>query len=149
NGVVYVVRKGSGLFAVQNGAQLWSEKMDVFSFSVPVVADGLLYVNSVGNLSPVFVGAADLTSGKLKFDFYPPANPTAISGPTVAGGRAYVSADDGYLYALDATRSGAHQFWRAETGAAAANRLGQSSIYVDTRPTVAEGVVYAGSRDMH
>jgi eukaryotic-like serine/threonine-protein kinase len=148
NGVVYVVRKGSGVFAVQNGAKLWSVLMDVANFSVPVVADGLLYVNSVGNI-PGFVSAADLSSGTQKLAIDPPILTNAISGPTVADGKVYVGAQDGYLYALDATRSGAHQFWRAETGAAAANRLGQSDIYVDSRPTVDGGVIYAGSRDMN
>jgi outer membrane protein assembly factor BamB len=147
DGVVYVVRKGSGIFAVQNGAKLWSNSIEVPNYSIPVVANGLLYVNSVGAIRS-FVSAFDLSSGTHKFDIYPPVSVDSYSGPTVAGGKLYEGGIDGYLYALDATRSGAHQFWRAETGAAAANRLGQpNDIYVAARPTVADGVVYAGSLD--
>lgn len=146
NGVVYACIDKVGLFAVSAGKQVWNvEAGEMFSTSVPVLANGLLYVTSFNTgLFPVFVAVADL-QGKPVHSLDTGGLEIAVSPPTIADNVLYAGASDGYLYAFNVTGP---KLWRAETGAAKAIQLKlQDRLVVSGRPAVANGMVYAGSED--
>lgn len=148
-GVVYFCVHDAGVFAVsENGTKVWDLALDfVFPSSKPVLANGLLYVNTIGaGLGPDFVGVLDL-KGTHIMSLTPAEQTYGASAALVAGGVAYVGGEDGYFYALDATKPGP-ELWRTETGAAKDQRLNQQNTYfVQATPTISDGVVYAGSGD--
>ncbi len=149
-GVAYLCVHDMGVFAVSalDGAQVWELDLDyVFPSSKPVLANGLLYVNTIGaGLGPDVIGVLDL-KGKHVLSLDPTEQTYGASAPLVAGGVVYVGGTDGYMYALDATKFGP-ELWRTETGAAKAQQLKQpNAFYVTATPAIADGVVYVGSGD--
>lgn len=148
NGIVYVNGDRTGIFAIQNGALLWSKSSDSFSFTTPVVAEGKLWVNAGGLYA--FVDALDLTTGANLFGFsvQPFTLPTA--GVAVSGALLYCGCEDGYLYAFDVSKSDYPVVWKSPTGAVRDQRENKSGVdgyYVGSLPVVADGIVYAGSTD--
>lgn len=150
-GVAYFCVHNTGLFAVStsDGGKVWELDESATSItSLPVLSNGLIYVNNIGFFPvPHFVMAFDLKGNQALVLDTSDSNVLGVSGPLVADGRIYVGGNDGYLYALDATKPGP-ELWRADTGAAKARQLNQpNQYYVTATPTIADGIVYVGSQD--
>lgn len=147
NNVAYVCAHNVGVMAIQNGDRLWLDKSAGFSFTVPVIADGKLFVNAIDeNLS--FVNTLDLLTGAVLGGYSPDIFSLPTSGVAVAGNLIICGGQDGYLYALDITTSKSSLRWKAETGAARmVKENGAAKYYVNALPTIVDGVVYAGSTD--
>ena len=155
NGEVVFCSHDTALISVSasNGAKLWEQGPEqhivfVSVTSQPVLANGLIYINDIGGeLGPTFVAVADLKGNAVAS-----LNPTessafGMSAPVVTDDRVYVGGNDGYLYALNATKPGP-EFWRADTGSAKAQQLNKTdTYYVSATPTIASDVIYVGSRD--
>ncbi|HEX6798013.1 MAG TPA: PQQ-binding-like beta-propeller repeat protein [Ktedonobacterales bacterium] len=150
NGVAYFCSFNTGLFAVSalNGTKLWEQDNSfVFASSEPVLANGQIYVNSIGTIGVAFVGVGDLKGNQVAALSPSNGNAVGTSAPLVVGDRVYVGGNDGYLYALDATKTGP-EIWRADTGATKAQQLKKSdTYYVSATPTIASSVIYVGSQD--
>jgi outer membrane protein assembly factor BamB len=154
NGAAYFCAHDAGLFAVSlaTGTKLWEQgpEQHIVTVSVtaqPVLANGLIYINDIGGpLGPAFVAVADLKGNEVTSLNPTEPNTFGVSAPLVAGGRVYVGGSDGYVYALDATKSGP-EIWRVEAGAARALQLKQPPFAITATPNIADGVVYVGSQD--
>jgi outer membrane protein assembly factor BamB len=146
--VVYVCAEGAGIIAVQNGSLLWKQDGG-FSFTNPVIAENKLFVNSLVEGS--FVRALDPLTGAILGNYAPDHFSIPTSGVAVAGDLLYCGTQDGHLYALDMTKTQAHQIWRADTGAARQVKESASSTAYDvqTLPTIADGTLYVGSTDFN
>lgn len=147
NNVVYVSANNAGVTAIQNGARLWFDSSPGFTFSVPVLANNRLYVNGFQE-NTVSVTALDPMSGAVLANYTQKAFSVPVSGVAVTGDLLIFGAEDGYLYALDATNPKSPTRWRADTGATRQMKAGETTeYYVSALPTVSGGVVYAGSTD--
>jgi polyvinyl alcohol dehydrogenase (cytochrome) len=71
--------------------------------------------------------AADAPTLTLKWAFGFPNGNSAYGQPTVAGGRVFVGADTGFVYALDAATGCVHWSFRANAGVRTAVTLGKGS----------------------
>lgn len=144
NGVIYALVKGIGLVAVSDEKAAWSDQIDTFNFMTPTLAGGRLYVNGY---KYAFVGVVDADTGHDIQYLNPASSTIGVSAPTVTGNLVVCGGQDGYLYALDATKPGP-ELWRAETGAAKDQQLNQqNAFYVSATPSIADGIVYVGSLD--
>jgi len=105
---------------------LWKSQVENYYGSLPAVADGVLFVNSIYEMY-----ALDALTGKLLW-----VSPYGggMSSPAVEGGVVYCGSSDKNIYALNASTGAL--LWQYTT-----ERLLYSS------PAVAGGVVYAGSTD--
>ena len=103
-----------------------------FSYSSPVVADGVIYL---GNLDQ-HVYAIDLATGALRWRFK--TGGAITSTPLAAGGTLYFGSNDGCVYALDLGAAEPRERWRYNT-----------HDWVNSSPRLADGVIYVGSNDRH
>lgn len=143
--VLYVSTDSAGIIAIQNGAQLWRRGVG-FSFTNPVFAENKLFVNAID--VGAFVTAFDPTTGATVGQYGPTNFSIPTSGVAVAGNLLYCGVQDGYLYALDMTKTAAQQVWQADTGAARqASENAPHQYYVETLPTIVDGTLYVGSTD--
>jgi outer membrane protein assembly factor BamB len=150
DGIVYVNAKGLAAFDAATGEPRWrvstgkgDPSLQMTSYSMPVVAEGLVYVGGDDGA----VQAVDTTTGVTRWsseqfpalDRSSDAEPSIYGiGPTsvltVAGGLVYAAGQDGKLHALDA-RTGAER-WVADIGTP--NAFGSA-------PVVTDGTVYVAS----
>lgn len=149
NGIVYV-SDGVYIFALDanTGGQMWrvntnpAESLPWLANSLPLVANGALYVVSYGLGQPVSeVSAWNARTGAKLWQF---TAPTAQDDDTafpaaVANGMVYAPLEDGTLYALDA-RTGAKR-WQAPISPGAEGFSKRLSVL-----DASNGVVFAGSR---
>jgi outer membrane protein assembly factor BamB len=127
------------LWTYQTGGPVWG---------TPAVDDGVVFFGS----DDASLYALEAKTGQLKWKF--DTQGIVRSRPAVAGGRVYVTSDDGRLYAVEAGSGQAA--WSTDIGNAEPReereKLGNSPSplgydYVQSSPVVADGQVYAGSRD--
>jgi hypothetical protein len=112
---------------------LWSYTTYGLVESSPTVADGVVYVGSLGsNGRQGSVYALDASTGNKIWSYQTGSN-YVYSSPAVAGGDVYIGSFDGNVYALDASTG--NKIWNYPTG----------SWGVWSSPAVAGGVVYIGS----
>ena len=170
-GMVYFGSFDNNVYALDTatGAKVWNYSTAGDVFSSPAIADGFVYIGSYdGNLY-----ALNATNG-AKIWNYTTGNWVA-SSPGVANGVVYVGSYDNNVYAFDAS-TGA-KLWNYTTGGAISSSPAISSngfVYIGSgdnktyafnaqtgavvwtykangdvfsSPTVADGVVYAPSRD--
>ena len=113
----------------------------------PALSQGAVFIGSDdGNLY-----ALDAQTGSLRWKFA--SQGIVRSQPAIANGLVYFTSDDGLLYAIN--MKDGKQAWNANIGnsldKATRENLGGASPtdydYVQSSPNVAEGIVYAGSRD--
>jgi len=88
----------TGEYKTKGGSQLtgllWKFKTGGGILSSPAVADGVVYVGSLGN----YLYAVDAKSGQQKWKFK--TNDKIYSSPAVADGVVYFGSCDTYLYAV-------------------------------------------------
>ena len=133
---------------IPNPNALWTFTTGGALWGTPTIVEGTIYLGSDdGNLY-----AVDLASRQLKWKFV--TQGMVRCQAAVAGGLAYVASDDGNLYAVD-THDG-ERAWQRDIGNAMPREmranLGYSPDptgydYLQSSPVLAEGLVYAGSRD--
>jgi|HubBroStandDraft_1064217.scaffolds.fasta_scaffold00144_36 outer membrane protein assembly factor BamB len=115
------------------GVELWQfdagPSLLPISTNTPVVADGVVYVGTSGELG---LYALNASTGAQLWNFLPSFR--GSSAPAVANGVVYVGSGDNNVYALDASTG--TELWQYTTGGA-----------VSSSPAVANGVVYVGSND--
>jgi outer membrane protein assembly factor BamB len=104
-------------------------KPGAFSYSAPVIKDGVLYV---GNLDG-YLYAIQTADGKLKWRFK--AGGGITSSPAVEGGGVYFGSKDDHVYAVD-TASGKKVLWKFKAG-----------DDVLSSPKIVDGVLFIGSND--
>ncbi len=149
NNVLYICAYHVGVVAIQNGAKLWMHSGG-FSFTHPVIAENKLFVNAIAE-DFTFVTAYDLMTGAQVGAYGPEHFSIPTSGVAVASHLLYCGAQDGYLYALDMTKTQVQQVWQADTGAArqAKESVLNQQYYVQTLPTIVDGTLYVGSTDFN
>jgi outer membrane protein assembly factor BamB len=125
DGVLYT---GEYALNAATGAPLWRQRGVGRIFSVPAVANGVVYVGSDDDN----LYALDARSGKILWRYT--TGGAVQSSPSIAAGKVYFGSYDHNVYALDAA-TGAF-IWRYSTGGA-----------VESSPALANGVVYIGSDD--
>jgi eukaryotic-like serine/threonine-protein kinase len=79
--------------AVGDGSLLWSKTLDTQVRSSPVIANGLVYVNSISSLY-----ALDALSGAILWRAGVSAS--ELASPAVSDGIVFIGSDDGNLYAF-------------------------------------------------
>jgi outer membrane protein assembly factor BamB len=104
-------------------------KPGAFSYSAPVIKDGVLYV---GNLDG-YLYAIQTADGKLKWRFK--AGGGITSSPLVEGKAVYFGSKDDHVYAVDAA-TGGKTLWKFKTG-----------DDVLSSPRIYDGVLFIGSND--
>ena len=104
-------------------------KPGAFSYSAPVIKDGVLYV---GNLDG-YLYAIQTADGKLKWRFK--AGGGITSSPAVEGGAVYFGSKDDHVYAVD-TATGKKVLWKFKAG-----------DDVLSSPRIVDGVLFIGSND--
>jgi len=104
-------------------------KPGAFSYSAPVIKDGVLYV---GNLDG-YLYAIQTADGQLKWRFK--AGGGITSSPEVEGGIVYFGSKDDHVYAVD-TASGKKVLWKFKAG-----------DDVLSSPRIVDGVLFIGSND--
>lgn len=126
------------------GNVVWRADLGARIPGSPAVADGLVVIGDAAGVVhglDLATGAsrwtfrtagADLVSANFGFD-----RRTIQASPSITGGRVFVGARDGFLYALD-LRTGKED-WHFD----------HEVSWVNTTPAVAGGVVYDGSSDGH
>ena len=123
---------GAAMCAVEAPDQVlkWKARIPsgTITYSAAAVTGGLVYA---GTNTSGTVYAFDARTGTIRWSFQT-AGKNVWAGPSVAGGRVYVGADDQNLYALDA-RTGA-KLWSFSAGTPIVNT-----------PAVVNGVVYLGA----
>ncbi len=122
NGVVYAASDDGNLYALNasTGALMWNYP----SGGPTAVTDGVVYAPSVSGLN-----ALNASTGALLWNY------SLFGSPAVAGGVVYFGGSgDNNLYALNASTGAL--LWSYTTGGT-----------VETRPAIANGVVYVGSDD--
>jgi outer membrane protein assembly factor BamB len=172
NNVVYIGSTDGKLYALNasTGAILWSYTTGGAVFESPAVANGVVYFGSFDHT----VYAVDANTGSTVWT-YTTGNLVAAS-PAVVNNTVFIGSDDETLYALNAD-TGAVRWMSAAGGEFAINSVsiangvgyvgtyedGQlrafdltdgtvlwsahASAQFDTRPTIADGTLYAGSWD--
>lgn len=130
--------------AQESGPEIaWTFQTEGEVWSSPTVVDGVVYFGS--DDSKLY--ALDAVSGEKQWEFS--AGDMIRSHPAIVDGVVYFSSDDGYLYAVDA-ESGA-EVWKADIGVEFVGKLRERNLlrsqwdYLQSSPTVADGVVYVGS----
>lgn len=124
------------------GTVLWTIQTAGAIYSSPAVAEGMVYFGSDDG----WLYAAEAVSGKVKWKFE--TQGLVRSRPALAEGTLYFVSDDGNLYALDAVSG--EETWRIDIGNDVIARIlpvERQWDYLQSSPTVAEGIVYAGSAD--
>ncbi len=170
---VYVGCRDAHLYALDaaTGQKKWAiSTLGSWVNTTPAVRDGLVYFATVD--SRLF-HAADVKTGKLRFTHH--AKLGMFSSPALAGGRAYIGANNGRLYAIDAasgqlvgefqTESSKTNLLKTLNPDGSINRAGFRPQFYDfqdmyaiwvlqfsvgaivSSPTVAGGVVFVGSTD--
>jgi outer membrane protein assembly factor BamB len=115
-------------FDANTGAVKWQTTTTRPFFSIPALANGVLYVGCFDNN----FYALNANTGEVKWQYRP--GDSVSASPAIANGVVYVESNDGNLYAFDAA-----------TGAV----LWQHTIsnYHASGPAVVNGRVYIGSQD--
>lgn len=146
DGRVYFGAGDGRVYAVdaETGAVEWRARTGGRVRSTPAVnggrvyvgsADGVVYALDAASGAPVWrheTEGTGLDSGDFGYD-----RRTIQSSPAVSGGRLFVGARDGHLYALDAATG--ERLWRSP----------ERISWVNGGPAVADGVVYAATSDQH
>jgi outer membrane protein assembly factor BamB len=140
---------GTAIFACDaaSGAMRWTRPGPTYSYSWLAAANGHLYLTAYGAFSD-FATALDPITGNQGTYFSSTTDQSAlpISPPLITPDNVmYIGAGDGYLFALDVSRSG-HQLWSADVGATKARQTG-NLVFSATLPALANGLVYVGSTD--
>ncbi len=105
-------------------------KVGDFSYSSPMLADGVLYI---GNLDR-YLYALDAETGAMRWRYR--TKGAVTSTPLVADGVVYFGSNDGYLYAI-------------EPGAAKVRWRYPTHDWVNSSAVLVDGVIYVGSNDRH
>jgi outer membrane protein assembly factor BamB len=122
---------------VATGAVEWSAALGGVA-SVPVVANGMVYVGGENGEMAAFTAAGCGQSTCSPVWSYT-TGAAILSSPAVANGVVYIGSEDHNLYAFNASGCGASTcapLWKTVTGG-----------MIDSSPAVANGVVYVGSDD--
>lgn len=132
NGVVYIggsINGVNSLYALNatTGAVLWTYSGDIFGFSAPAVANGLVYIESEDDS----LFAVNANTGAL---VWKDTDAGGASSPAVVNGVVYASGLRNVVTALNATTGVV--LWKTKIG-------GPSY----SSPSVANGMVYVGSID--
>jgi len=127
NGSVYALDAATG-------AELWDFQTGGAAYSSPAIANGVVYINSVGYENNLF--ALDAKTGRQLWVYAVPVNYVTYSSPAVVNGVVYVGLGDTNVYALDA-KTGT-KIWSYTTGGP-----------VSSSPAVANGMVYFCSDQMY
>jgi len=152
NNAVFACGHGNdGVYSLDlsTGNQLWQNSGTISTFTNLAYANGRLYVSGAGDFGG-FLFAVDPSTGKqLASEDVPSFSsfPLPTSQIAVAGSVAYLGSTEGYLYALDLTKTGVASLWKADVGLSAALRLKVPPFVVSGLPTVANGMVFVGSED--
>ncbi|HTK19969.1 MAG TPA: PQQ-binding-like beta-propeller repeat protein [Mucilaginibacter sp.] len=137
NDVVYIGERGGFLNAIDmtTGLLKWRFSTNGISLeqSRPIESNGIIYIASWYNTNDFTKAgsayAINETDGSLKWQVLD--NTGFTTGPTFADGNIFISADDGYVYALSGVNG---------------NVLWRNQLYPNgAMPAVAGGVVYIGS----
>ncbi|HTX90495.1 MAG TPA: PQQ-binding-like beta-propeller repeat protein [Anaerolineales bacterium] len=125
------------------GRVLWTYATEGEIWSSPAVAEGAVYFGSDDHA----VYAVSLKTHQLNWKFE--TGDIVRSRPAVANGQVYFSSDDGYLFAVNA-RTG-KQAWKLDMGRPLAPRkpVPQGWDYMQSSPTVADGMVYSGTSNQN
>ena len=111
---------------LKTGQKQWEYETG-FLTSSPAVYEGIVYMGGYKNL----IGL-DVESGSLAFQYFANGNTSALA---ILDGIAYFG-NNGHVHALGLGTS--QELWMFDTG---------RSVTIDTAPSIADGVVYAGSGD--
>jgi len=124
------------------GTIRWTIQTDGAIYSSPAVEEGTVYFGSDDH----WLYAAEIVSGELKWKFE--TQGLVRSRPAIANGLVFFASDDGNLYAAEAG-SGVER-WRLNIGNDSFARVlpvERAWDYLQSSPTIADGVVYIGSAD--
>ena len=131
DGTVYVGSNDNHLYALDaySGEERWRYDTGDWVQRAPAVGNGRVYFPALGEYDRV-VHAVDAASGELVWAAEQPFPVDHHIAPTFHGGRVYAQgAEYGAFHALDAATG--NVLWQVEVGG-----------YVESNPTVLEGVVY-------
>ncbi|MCW4001371.1 MAG: PQQ-binding-like beta-propeller repeat protein [Candidatus Bathyarchaeota archaeon] len=136
-GLVYVGSADGNIYAFEtlSGAQAWNYTLGGTVEADPCVADGTVYIGSSNGTVYALNASGGAKIWSHQIGSYPLLYPLSQSAsvstcPAVTGGIVYVSADDGYIYALNAFNGS--EIWHFQT----------SGTGLDASPVIANGVVY-------
>ena len=131
SGVAYAF--GGHLVArdASSGELLWSYEPKGRAYS-PAVANGIVYIGAVSDVSSHHLAALDAGTGELLWKYHTPRQSNRyVYSPTVEEGVVYFGSEDKNLYALDASTG--DLLWRVH---------GNGEMRRSSPPTVKDGVVY-------
>jgi outer membrane protein assembly factor BamB len=139
NGKVYYGSGDGGVYAAdaQTGTLLWKFSTKDVVHASPAVVNNIVYIGSWDS----YFYAIDADTGQQKWAFKAGEDNTIHnqvgfqSSATVVDGTVYVGCRDAHVYALDASTGAKKWDYPA------------SKSWVNTTPTVRDGVVYAGTSD--
>ncbi|OIB56471.1 PQQ-binding-like beta-propeller repeat protein [Natrialba sp. SSL1] len=151
DGTVYVGSMDGTVYALpadEDGTQpepTWTFETDEGVAASPTVADGVVYVGS----NDGHLYALDADDGELLWAFE--AEDSVMRAPAVADGSVYFGSTDHSLYAVD-IETAEEQWPGAANGDETDNPIDErwrveTDDRIQSRPTVADGVVYVGSND--
>ena len=157
SGVVYAATMG-GTFAAlsaRDGHLLWSRRFganaklawgresgDVYVSSPTLAGNSFIVGSGDGN-----VYSLDAATGDIRWQFR--TNGRVRSTPAVSGGVVYAGSFDGSVYAIDLTSGKQHWRFDTEGRQLESAKFGYDRRSIQSSPSIADGVVYVGSRDGH
>ena len=132
NGIVFFGSADNNLYGVDaetGDTEIVGETAGSITVSPAVVDGTVMFASGDGNLY-----AVDINTGEQEWRFVPDGFASGLwTAPTVVDNTVYIGQSDD-LYAVDATTGSGE--WTFETGGT-----------IDEPPTVADGIVFVGSRD--
>jgi eukaryotic-like serine/threonine-protein kinase len=118
---------------------LWTLTSGNEQYSVPAVANGVVYVGSTNST----LYAVKATTGIKKWSFQTDMHcASEVYTPTVANGRVFVDTECGTLFALDAMTGRQEWSFTGDTPTQPVTNSGFDIVYV---PVVSDGMVYFGT----
>jgi outer membrane protein assembly factor BamB len=104
NGLLYVGTSGGDVYALDalSGKEKWFNTTNGIGLFSLIVANGIVYVVSVGDASHVKVNALDASSGQVKWSYNTAISIDLGTFPFIMNGMIYISSSDHNIYALDA-----------------------------------------------
>src|SRR5258706_4133445 len=152
NGVVYIGSSDGNLYALNasTGTALWHYRVGPANVALVantvIVSNGVVYGSSSDEVSQSYLYAVDATSGAQRWRIH--VQNQRFTAPQAVNGVLYLASwalkqeggpdiTDSYVYAFSAKDGSL--LWRS-------NKIGD---FILSTPTIANGVVYSGSRDSH
>lgn len=134
-GLVHVLRQ-------DDGSQLWQEEVTSEVLSPPVIGGGAVLVRTLDGRLFAF-NALDGTRIWVITRSVPALSLYGTSAPVVAGGVVIAGFDNGRLAALTLTQG--RTLWEANIGVPQGRSELERLVDVDTRPTLADGLIYGAA----